>query len=667
MGAVGFLFLALTLTSAGAQQPTPRGRLSRGEVAARLSAPALSGALADFDFSPGQMGHPRIFGGGDDFAGIVAAARAERRPAVAALADYLKRHSVHAISPVLVAQIGADDQKVRMASWWQQDRMLEGIVESAFVWYVTRDRWFLDEMRARMQLFGPKLLARKCSGDIAETRDYVWYFALGYDLAYSEMQQADRQLVRDVVTSCAGASLAGTPATVRAHPENGIAFNALGKFVGAMLVLRGDMPDAARWLDEDLPAYVASLSPWGGEDGGFANGSSYALWDAGESLLVWDLIDRVLRVPLYKKSWLESLGRFITYTLPPGTPAGAFGDGAEVKRTEEWARFGKAIAYRSGTPLANWYAGQLKGEDPARLTILLSPRGSSAPAAVPRTEPDSAMFASVGVAAMHSSLADPQRVSVLFKSSPFGSVNHSHADQNSFVLYAHGEVLAMDSGYYDSYNSPHWRGWYKQTKAHNAITFDGGQGQNLGAGGFGDRVHDGRIAHFSHSAAYDVVVGDAADAYGGDIGLARRTVVYVRPSTVVVVDQMAGEHARGWEWNLHTSVPLTGAPGGFKETVGRASMCGTVASNRELGLTSVAGYAPPPSIPAGPHYWNRFAYRQPSTDALFVSVLRVDCAGAAPKITFSGTGAKVIAGGMAMTVAADGVTVQGKAGSGAAP
>ena len=42
--------------------------------------------------------------------------------------------------------------------------------------------------------------------------------------------------------------------------------------------------------------------------------------------------------------------------------------------------------------------------------------------------------------------------------------------------------------------SPHWRAWYKQTKAHNAITFDGAQGQGLGAAGQGRAVGraDGR-------------------------------------------------------------------------------------------------------------------------------------------------------------------------------
>lgn len=646
-------FLLVMLAAALAAHAAPAAQAGR-----RLGAPALSSALAAFDSLPRTMAHPRLFAGHEDYAGIVAAAKAERARGVAALADYLRRHAALTVSPALIAQIGSADAAVRGASWWQQDRMLEGIAESAFVWYVTRDPWFLGEMRARMQLFGPKVLARNCSGDVAESRDYAWYFALGYDLAFDELTPAERKLVRDVVSSCARAGLAGTPATLRAHPDNGIAFNALGKFVGTMLILRGDMPEAAQWLGEALPAYVASLSPFGGNDGGFSNGSSYALWDAGESLLAWDLIDRVLGVPIYTKPWLANLPRFIAYNLPPGTPAGAFGDGAEVRRTEEWARFGKALAYRSRTALAQWYAAGLKGEDPARLHILLSPRARPGRSGLPKSAPDSAMFPSVGVAAMHSALDDPQRTSVLFRSSPFGSINHAHADQNSFVLYARGEVLAMDSGNYDSYNSPHWRAWYKQTRAHNAITFDGGRGQYPGPSGLGDRSHNGKIAGFSDRGAYVIAVGDASGAYGGDIRQARRTLVFARPSTLIVIDQLAAAGARSWEWNLHTSVPLDGGPDDFTAKVGKARLCGTVASDARLEPATVSGYSPPPSTPAAPHYWSTFAYAEPAAKGLFVSVLRAGCAGPPPRIEFGdGGNVTVRAAGQQLSVSAGGVKV----------
>jgi hypothetical protein len=653
------MMVALLLATSSAVQASPgQGALSQAEVARRLSAPGLARALTSLDKKPGVNGHPRLFGGQRDHAGIVAAARQERRPGMAALADTLKRHSARTVSSALEEQIYATDQATRMASWWQQVRLLEGMAESAFVWYVERDPWYLDELKARLHLLGPAVLTRECSGDVAETRDYVWYFALAYDLAYAGLDDDDRELVHEVATTCARASLARTIATVRSHPDNGIAFNALGKFVGAMLILRGDVPEARRWLERALPAYVGALSPWGGDDGGFANGSTYALWDAGESLLVWDLIERVLDLPIYRKPWLEHLIRYVVYALPPSAPAGAFGDGAEVKRREEWARLGKALAYRSSSALAQWYARALNGEDPARLHLLLSPRARRAGPEPPKATADGAAFPSIGVAAMHSSLDDPDRTTLLFKSSPFGSINHSHADQNSFVLYARGQVLAMDSGHYDAYASPHWRGWYKHTRAHNAITYDGGQGQSLGPSGLGDRKRAGRLERFQHARRHDLAVGVASEAYGDGVTLARRSVMLIRPGTVVIIDQLASRQPRRWEWNLHTQAPLEGEAEHFETAVNGVRLCGTVQAQDDVSLTVREGYKPPPSVKAGPHYWNRVSLRAPSAKATFVAVLRVDCNGAAPDIHIGETGTgQVSAAGMKLRIDPAGVTV----------
>jgi len=135
---------------------------------------------------------------------------------------------------------------------------------------------------------------------------------------------------------------------------------------------------------------------------------------------------------------------------------------------------------------------------------------------------------------MHSDLADPKRASVYFKSSPYGSYNHSHADQNSFVIDYKGERLAIDSGYYDDYGTPHWREWYKQTRAANAITFDGGQGQ-----GIDGRQYSGKITRFESDDKHAIAVGDAEKAYGGALTKAERTIAFERPNVVVVRDSVA--------------------------------------------------------------------------------------------------------------------------------
>lgn len=627
-------------------------------TASALSATSLLDAIDKFDATTPRMGHPRLFKGQADYLGIVASTKAERLKSITALSGYLKRNSVTGVSDALKAQINSPDSAIRMASWWQQTRLLEGMAESSLAWYITRDPWFLTEMRNRMNLFSPAVLARKCSGDVAETRDYAWFYALAYDFAYASLTSGERQTIKDVLLACGNSGLARVADTVRLYPENGTAFNALGKFVGALLIVRGDMPELNAWLRTALPTYVASVSPWGGDDGGFANGSTYAEWDAGESLVMWDLVERVLGVPFYRKPWLTEFSRFIAYALPPGTPVGVFGDGAETNRNEDWARFGKAIMNRSDTTLSRWYVKQQSGEDYARLHILLSPREYPSTVALPSTQPNGAYFPTVGWAAMHSSLADRLRTSVFFKSSPFGSVNHSHADQNSFVMYSKGKVLAMDSGVYDYYNSPHWRDYYKQTKAHNAITFDGGVGQSLGAGGLGERASSGRLTKFLQTAGYDITSGDALAAYGGKLTKAKRTLVFIRPATLVVVDQLASSVPRKYEYNLHTVGALSGTPAAFRADVLPAQLCGTVASPEPLTMSRTQGYYPAPSVPTPPHYWTKFVFNTARTGGLFVSVLQADCLSAKPSISFGGAGATVSVGGRVVSVTELDVTVK---------
>lgn len=624
-----------------------------------FSAPALSAALTAFS-QEAYMGHPRLFKGQSDFAGIAAAASSERIVGLKAMEGYLHRNSVRSTDISFLTTDSGSANLVSVNNWFKQERVLEGMAESALAWYLTRDTWYLDELRARATIFSTLIMGNQCKGEPTKTRAYAWYFSLAYDFAVPALTLQEQTLFKDVIKACVGSSLDAVVRAVAADPKNGIAFHALGKFVGSLLIVLRDVPEAQGWLTPALQTYVANLSPWGGVDGGYANGTSYAHWDSGESLLIWDLLDRVLGVPIYQKPWIAELPRFIAYTLPPGTPSGVFGDGAEVNRKEEWPRFGKALMSRYGTPLARWYEKQLFGDDPARLNNLLSPRIPAEAAYWPVGEPDSHLFPSVGWAALHSSMADRSRVSVYFKSSPYGSLNHSHADQNSFVVYARGQVLAMDSGYYDYYNSPHWRDWYKQTRAHNAITFDGGSGQSLGANGLGSNVYAGKITKFITKAEYDVVTGDATIAYEGKVSFAMRTLVFFRPSTLVVIDRLQSVQPRQWEWNLHTTVPLVVSGQGYKLTLNDAEMCVRVAAPELLSQQTESGYAPMPQVttPVGPHDWNRFSSLSPKSSGLFVSVLRMDCTAPEPRITFSGDGATVELGSRIISVTTNDVLVR---------
>ncbi|HEU4372132.1 MAG TPA: heparinase II/III family protein [Telluria sp.] len=103
----------------------------------------------------------------------------------------------------------------------------------------------------------------------------------------------------------------------------------------------------------------------------------------------------------------------------------------------------------------------------------------------------------------------------------------SHGDQNSFLLSVAGQSLLTSAGWYDWFASPTWTTWYSQTKAQNAITFDGGKGQ-VTSGYHEQLQHNGRIVGFSMQPALDYAEGDATAAYAGQLSSARRQVWYLR-------------------------------------------------------------------------------------------------------------------------------------------
>ena len=127
----------------------------------------------------------------------------------------------------------------------------------------------------------------------------------------------------------------------------------------------------------------------------------------------------------------------------------------------------------------------------------------------PPTElPGSRWLRDIGWVAMHSDLGVAENdVWALFKSSRYGSISHSHADQNSFQLNAYGEPLLIDSGYYPWYGSPHHTLWARQTRAHNAVLVNG-----RGQGNFSMEA-SGRIESFRHTGKLTLVRAEAGAAY----------------------------------------------------------------------------------------------------------------------------------------------------------
>ncbi len=308
------------------------------------------------------------------------------------------------------------------------------------------------------------------------------------------------------------------------HPFSNHEGRVLAFLGNAGLSFLGDLPEAEEWLEYVLRCYLTSFPAWGGDEGGWAQGigywAAYVHWLStfAESLRGATDID-ILRRPFYRNN-----GYFPIYFHPPYAPMGAFGDGGDGKPSLHEKMLIDYFAEVFGDPVLKWHADSIAPVLP-RVTYAGEERqwnewfmedvvsvwraGKSRVEARPLTgKRVSRHMADIGWVAMHTALGDAENdVWALFKSSRFGSFSHSHGDQNTFQLNAWGEALAIDSGYYPSYGSPHHSLWTRQTRAHNGILVNG-RGQppyNWDA--------SGNIEHFEDNGLVTLVRGQAGRAY----------------------------------------------------------------------------------------------------------------------------------------------------------
>ncbi|MBE9610911.1 heparinase II/III domain-containing protein [Chitinilyticum piscinae] len=191
----------------------------------------------------------------------------------------------------------------------------------------------------------------------------------------------------------------------------------------------------------------------------------------------------------------------------------------------------------------------------------------------PDNRSTSALFESVGQVTMHSDLTDKNRTTIHFRSSPYGAINHGHADQNAFTVGSQGSALLISSGVYDYYFSPHAQAWYRQTKASNALTYDGGIGQQA------ERWYaaTGKIRAYMDGGDFTITTGDATRAYDpATIQRVLRTLVYLKDNLLLVHDDASASKPVSWEWNFHTqeAASAAGGPQGMIAVQrGQAKLC----------------------------------------------------------------------------------------------
>lgn len=340
----------------------------------------------------------------------------------------------------------------------------------------------------------------------------------------------------------------------------------------AALALWDDLPEAREWWRYAYVFYRDQFSPWGGDDGGWGEGMAYwrgtfehaafqdALLAIGDPLAYstafWknSPLFALYNVQPYLHTTFGDVSNAGRFNLEP-TTADYFEHMARVQQNGFFRSYAALCTDRRPRPIDKGLAG-IDRIYPTAAEFLVRNfivAGRPMPPARPLSElPPHRYFADVGWVALHSALGQPEDdIHVTFKSSPYGSFSHSHADQNGFVLNAFGESLAINSAYREFHNSPHHEQWTRQTISKNALLIDGA-GQLAKS-----KKSTGRITRFEQTDRYVWTTGDATPAYQAAqhdknrVQQVTRDLVFIDRRYVILRDHVVLATPGKLSWLLH--------------------------------------------------------------------------------------------------------------------
>jgi len=490
----------------------------------------------------------------------------------------------------------------------------------ALAYALSGERKFGDEAKRRLLHF----FAWDPNGSTSLSHNdepAMWVMQRGtraYDWAYDLFTPEERAKVEAAMKVRCGQflrRLTGMPFESRpysSHPARDVGF--LGE---AALCFLHEWPEARGWLEYVMKIYWSVFPAWAADDGGWQEGPGY--WSAymGFALHFATALLKATGEDIARKPFFHNTPYYKLYTNPPLARMSPFGDGQHNP-----ARAG-SLMYHFSTllrdPCIRWYADvQKAGPGSGAMGFALcDPSLQPKP---PADLPQARCFPGAGLVAMHTNLAEPKDDAwLVMRSSPFGSISHGHADQNAFCIEAFGEALAIASGYYPWYSSPHHDRWTRETKAKNCITIDGGAGQTK-------RSWDasGKIVRFVTGEHYDYALGDATKAYGGRLTKCLRHVVHVRPGVFIIVDELGAPKPVTFEWWLHALEEMK-VDAARREVLirrGDARLLVSFLEPQELALTQTDKFDPPPEDKKPDQWHLTAATKTKAASATFVVVLR---------------------------------------------
>ncbi|NNE79731.1 MAG: DUF4962 domain-containing protein [Silicimonas sp.] len=436
--------------------------------------------------------------------------------------------------------------------------------------------------------------------------------AWGYDWLHGELSETERAQVRRSLLARTRqvADHAIKNAAIHVFPYDSHAVRSISAvLVPACIAMLGEEPEAEEWLHYSIEFLFTVYSPWGGNDGGWAEGPHY--WMTGMAYLIdaANLLRSYTGIDIYKRPFFQKTGDFPLYTKAPDTKRATFGDdstmgdpvslkvgynlrqfaGVTGNAAYQWY-FDEIVRKDKGTEKAFYNYGwwDLNFDDMVYRHDFEQVEGSPPKERLRH-------FKGVGWAAIQTHMNDPDRhIQFVMKASRFGSISHSHGDQNAFCLSAFGEDLAIQSGHYVAFHSSMHMDWRRQTRSKNAVMING-RGQYAGSDKPKALAASGSILAAEEREDHIFISGDATAAYQSlnpEVTLAQRDFYFVRDEYFVIVDTVDASKPVTLNWLLHANGPFELGSNTFRYSGQRAGFYGKVLWSEagEGSLSQVTGF-----------------------------------------------------------------------------
>jgi oligo-alginate lyase len=405
----------------------------------------------------------------------------------------LKQHGEELMDAKFIAESEAMRGVGQHASYGKPGTQMSDMgLTLGLLYHLTGDRRYADKLREAMLYYAQYV---RWAGQSFFRRSPPWHseldtakfsfgYATGYDALHAVLSDADRKTITEAMVKLAVQPLLNDwvlPGT-RIHSFDSMGHNWWGVCVAGAglcaLALLGDDSRAQGWID----AMDAGFEQWFNYPGSVLqnrvatferSGPSYesvAYNNYGVSEYLHYRLAWQNAFPGRKAAHMEPLDHIARYFLhalyPTSTGFCAVNFNDSSLETDSTATILLLIACGLGTPEAGRFLEVVHTHPQSALFSLLRQHPAPAPAV---EVPNSCAYPKMGWAMMRSSWEND--ATLLAVKSGY-TWNHAHADAGSFILFKQGAPLIIDSGTC-SYNRREYTTYYRQSRAHNVILFNG--------------------------------------------------------------------------------------------------------------------------------------------------------------------------------------------------